>query len=93
MTQEKTVGAGSKLDLLLTLVRVGFFFGDSALAKRQLEQAKLVVEEGGDWDRRTRLKDYEAYYLVTQRKFEEAANLFLETMTTFNATELVKRNK
>lgn len=40
-TFDKTVGAGSKLDLLLTLVRVAFFFGDSELAKRNIDQAKL----------------------------------------------------
>jgi 26S proteasome regulatory subunit N7 len=48
-----------------------------------------LVEEGGDWDRRTRLKDYEAYYLITLRKFDEAAKLLLETLSTFNATELM----
>jgi hypothetical protein len=35
-----------------------------------------LVEEGGDWDRRTRLKDYEAYYLVTHRKFQEVLHYY-----------------
>jgi hypothetical protein len=33
----------SKLDLLLTLIRVAFFFGDGDLAKRNIEAAKLYA--------------------------------------------------
>lgn len=88
-TFDKTVGAGSQLELVLTLVRIGFFFDDAPLAKRYIEQAKTLVEKGGDWDRRNRLKDYEAFYLVSLRRFGEAAELLIETLSTYNASELM----
>jgi 26S proteasome regulatory subunit N7 len=37
---EKTVGAGQKIDLVLTLVRLGFFFGDADLVTANLARAE-----------------------------------------------------
>ena len=34
----------------------GLFFGDHDLVKRSIEKAEFLMEEGGDWDRRNRLK-------------------------------------
>jgi len=48
-----------------------------------------MIEEGGDWDRRNRLKVYEAYYLMSIRDFKAAANLFLDALPTFTCTELM----
>ncbi len=55
-TMEKTVGLGNKMDLLFHNVRVGLFFMDHKLIKANLEKANTLMEEGGDWDRRNRLK-------------------------------------
>ncbi|KAI9619906.1 hypothetical protein H4Q26_013883 [Puccinia striiformis f. sp. tritici PST-130] len=47
---------GSKIDLRLGLIRVGFFHGDHQLIIDQILEAKQLVDSGGDWDRRNRLK-------------------------------------
>jgi len=52
-----------------------------------------MIEEGGDWDRRNRLKVYEAYYLMSVRQFLNAANLFIDTLATFNSEELFSYEK
>lgn len=60
-----------------------------------------MVDEGGDWDRRNRLKGnksssstlltcavYEAIQYLRIRNMKKAADLFLETLSTFTSTEL-----
>jgi 26S proteasome regulatory subunit N7 len=39
-TTEKTVGLGQKLDILFTLIRMGFFWNDNDLVTRNIEKAK-----------------------------------------------------
>src|SRR5690554_2381279 len=52
-----------------------------------------MIEAGSDWDRKNRLKVYEAIYLLSIRKFEPAANLLLETISTFTAVELLEYDR
>lgn len=51
-----------------------------------------MVDEGGDWDRRNRLKTYEALYLMSIRDFKKAADIFLETLATFTSYEITPYN-
>eukprot|EP01119_Soliformovum_irregulare_P001492 TRINITY_DN11199_c0_g1_i1.p1 TRINITY_DN11199_c0_g1~~TRINITY_DN11199_c0_g1_i1.p1 ORF type:complete len:393 (+),score=103.70 TRINITY_DN11199_c0_g1_i1:131-1309(+) len=88
-TETLTVGAGQKLDVVLTQIRVGLFWMDHDIISRHLEVAKGMIDAGSDWDRKNRLKVYEAVYLMSTRKFKEAATVFLETIATFTALELL----
>ena len=85
----KTVGLGPRLDVLLTKLRLGFFHGDRALVSSLIETAKAALDDGGDWERRNRLKVYEAVHLISIRSFEKAAALLLDSLATFTATELL----
>jgi len=87
---EKTVGVGGKLDNILTCIRIGFFFDDKELIKKEIDRAKEALSKGGDWERRNKLKVYEGMYLMTIREWKQAATLFLNVMPTFTATELVE---
>lgn len=49
--------------------------------------------QGGDWDRRNRLKIYEALYLITIRSFKKAADLLLDCIATFTCVELTSYNQ
>lgn len=51
-----------------------------------------MIEEGGDWDRRNRLKVYQGTYCIAVRDFKEAANFFLDTISTFTSYELMDYN-
>ena len=55
-TIEKTVGLGNRMDMVFLLIRLGLFYMDHDLVTRNLDKAKQLLEEGGDWDRRNRLK-------------------------------------
>jgi 26S proteasome regulatory subunit N7 len=48
-----------------------------------------LIEEGGDWDRRNRLKVYSGLYSVMLRDFKSAAKQFLDTVATFTSYELM----
>lgn len=67
---------------------MGLFYGDKLLVKKHVERAKTLVESGGDWDRRNRLKAYEGLYLLTVRSYNLAAPLLLDSLSTFTSYEL-----
>lgn len=48
-----------------------------------------LIEEGGDWDRRNRLKVYEGIYAMSTRSFAHATELCLEAVATFTSYELM----
>ncbi|CCL98764.1 uncharacterized protein FIBRA_00769 [Fibroporia radiculosa] len=89
---EKTAGMGSRIDIVLTLVRIGFFFGDFDMIKKHLGEAEELVEKGGDWDRRNRLKVYRGLHFLSTRQFKRGGELLLDALSTFTATELVPYN-
>lgn len=62
----------------ILIVNIMFFFLSSSL-----------IDEGGDWDRRNRLKVYRGVYCMAVRDFKTAATLFLDTVATFTSYELM----
>jgi len=91
-TYEKTVTLGHRLDLVFHQIRIGFFYMDYDLISRNLEKTKSLIEEGGDWDRRNRLKVYQGLYALMMRDFKTAAKQFLDTVATFTSYELMDYN-
>ncbi len=73
---------------MLAIIRVGLFFGDKLLVKKNVERASSLVESGGDWDRRNRLKAYQGLHLLTVRSHNLAAPLLLDSLSTFTSYEL-----
>ena len=51
-----------------------------------------MVEKGGDWDRRNRLKVYKGLHALSVRQFKRSGELLLDALSTFTATELVSYN-
>ncbi|KAF8599455.1 PCI-domain-containing protein [Ceratobasidium sp. AG-I] len=90
---EKTPGLGARIDIALTLVRIGMFFGDRELVTEYIAKAESLVDQGGDWDRRNRLKVYRGIHLLSMRQFKRASELLLDSLSTFTASELVDYNQ
>lgn len=88
-----TVGTGQKIDIILAMIRMGLAAMDYKFVAKHITRAKKLVEKGGDWERRNRLKVYEATFLVSRRSIKEAAHLFLDSLQTFSATELYDYRK
>ncbi|KAL9102303.1 MAG: hypothetical protein Q9163_002521 [Psora crenata] len=85
---EKTGPLGTKIDLVLAIIRVGMFFNDRIGIKKNIDRVKTFVDSGGDWDRRNRLKAYQGLHLLTLRSYNLAAPLLLDSLSTFTSYEL-----
>ncbi|SBT71390.1 26S proteasome regulatory subunit RPN7, putative [Plasmodium malariae] len=86
---KKGIGIGVKLDILLTIIRISIFFNDLKNTKKYLEQAKMQMEKGGDWERKNKLKIYEALNYIMIRNFPEASKILIDAASTFTATEII----
>ena len=72
--------SGQKLDCRFHLMRIGMFWGDIPMVESHVKVCQEVVDKGGDWERRNRLKVYEATYLLSIRSFKKAAIPGVTTM-------------
>lgn len=63
-TYDKTVSLGQRLDIVFNQIRIGLFYMDHDVITRNIDKAKILIEEGGDWDRRNRLKVYQVNALA-----------------------------
>ncbi|EDO06141.1 proteasome PCI/PINT domain family protein [Babesia bovis T2Bo] len=86
---KQTVGVNSKLEIVLCLLRIAFFFHDIPLLMKYMEKAKTDIDNRGDWEMRNRLHVYEALELIICRKFKPAAEILMNSLSTFTATELI----
>jgi len=92
LASSKTPGVGARIDISITLVRIGFFFNDYKLIESNITAAEKLIEEGGDWDRLNRLKVYRALNFISLRDFKKAGELLVDSLSTFTATELIDYN-
>lgn len=91
---------GYRIDLVFNLIRLGLFFLDHKLINANISKAKDLMEQvilkksmdtvqGGDWERKNRLRSYEGLYKMAVRDMKGAAALFLEAVPTFGSYELM----
>lgn len=53
---EKTVGISKRLEIYMILLQIFFKENDLVAIKKYITKSKLLLEEGGDWERRNKLK-------------------------------------
>ena len=80
--------SSQKLDIEFHLMRLGLFWNDIPMVDAHVQASQILIDNGGDWERRNRLKVYEATYRFAIRDFKKAATLLLESIATFTASEL-----
>ncbi|KAH9382273.1 hypothetical protein HPB48_013544 [Haemaphysalis longicornis] len=88
-TYDKTVSLGHRLDLLFHLIRLAVIMHAVPSLRPSRALYCSLIEEGGDWDRRNRLKVYQGLYSLAVRDFKGAASSFLDTVSTFTCYELM----
>jgi 26S proteasome regulatory subunit N7 len=84
----KSLSTGKKIDAYFERARFGFAWEDYTFVKDALNEASRLLEVGGDWDRRNRLKVYSGLYALCARNFTKASQEFLSCVATFTAEEL-----
>ncbi|KAJ9109303.1 hypothetical protein QFC21_000632 [Naganishia friedmannii] len=87
---EKTAGIGARIDLVLAKIRLAMFYNEKSRVEADVKAAQELIEKGGDWDRRNRLKVYRALHFLSIRNFKEAADLLIDSLSTFTASELME---
>ena len=83
------VSSGKKIDLFMSVARITSFYNDTKKTDEYLHRAMTLAEVGGgsDWDRRNRLKIYNAIQYLLHRDIHKASKLLLDCISTFNAVE------
>ena len=87
------LSSGKKIDATMEKARIAIFLLDFKLMKDLISDAKKLIDAGGDWDRRNRLKVYEALYLLSTRDLLTASGLLLDCVATFTCVELCSYQK
>jgi len=85
--RKKSLSTTQKIELLMDEARLGMFSNDLEMMKAKIKDAKTMVDDGGDWDKRNRIKVYEGLLALQLRDFKTAATLFLDVCPTFASTE------
>lgn len=89
----KKTTSGKKIDASLEKCRIALFTSDLKKMKDFVETSRELIDIGGDWDRRNRLKIYEGLYLLLRRDIQAASKLLLECVATFTCVELCSYEK
>ena len=87
-TISKTQSFNTKVDALFEICHIGLLEKDLDILKEYLQKIKDLLKEGGDWEKKNRLKIYEGLYLIFIRNFKTAGKNFLEALMTFTSYEL-----
>lgn len=77
-----------KMDAVFEILLLSIQIKDLVLLKEYLELCKKYLNEGGDWEKRNKLRVYEGIYFMFIRDFKEAGKLFLDALMTFTSYEL-----
>ena len=85
---EKTQSFNLKSDSIFEILHLGILYKDLALLSEYIEKCRKMLQDGGDWEKRNRLKVYDGLNQLLTRNFKEAGKLFLEALMTFTNYEL-----
>lgn len=77
-----------KIDAWMCKSRLALFDMNLPNMKDCLAECKRLIELGGDWDRRNRVKVYEGLYLIAKRDIKGAAALLYDGIATFTCYEI-----
>lgn len=77
------------MEILFEILLMNIEKLDLEAIKKDVNQCKVLVDEGADWDKKNKLKIYEGVYCMMIRDLKRAAELFLSSIATFTAVELM----
>jgi len=86
---EKAVGSSKKLDYLMVVVHSYYEANMMDLFFSTFEKCKSLNQDDGDWEKKNKLNIYEGIIEILRRNLGQAAFLFIGSINTFNATEII----
>lgn len=84
-----TGGASRKMEILFEILLMSFENEDHASIQKDIQQCHKLVEDGADWDKKNKLKIFEGVYCMMIRDFKKASDLFVNSIATFTAVEVM----
>jgi 26S proteasome regulatory subunit N7 len=85
----KSGGASKKMEILFEIMLMNIEKFDIDGLKKDVNQCKVLVDEGADWDKKNKLKIFEGVYCMLIRDLNRAADLFISSIATFTCLELM----
>lgn len=89
LAYDKSGGASKKMEILFEILLMNIEKFDIDAIKKDVNQCKILVDEGADWDKKNKLKIFEGVYCMLIRDLSKAASLFLSSIATFTCVELM----
>jgi len=86
-------GANKKLEVYFEIMQMTLDKLEVKSIKKDIETCKELVEDGGDWEKKNKLKVYEGLYLIMIRDYLGASQLFLDSVATFTCENLLSFKK
>lgn len=62
---------------------------DIQVISKDIDTCHKLIEEGADWDKKNKLKIFEGVYCMMIRDFKKASGLFVSSIATFTAVEVM----
>ena len=88
-TIAQTTSFNTKIDAIFEIIHIGLLDKNQDLLKEYLAKCtELLKSEGGDWEKKNRLKVYEGLDFVLNKNFKDAGKNFLDALMTFTSYEL-----
>jgi 26S proteasome regulatory subunit N7 len=84
-----TGGASKKMEILFEILLMNIDKMDIESISKDITECHKLVEDGADWDKKNKLKIFEGVYCMMIRDFKKASNLFVSSIATFTAVELM----
>jgi 26S proteasome regulatory subunit N7 len=88
-TIAQTTSFNTKIDAIFEILHIGLMDKNQDIHKEYLNKCtELLKTEGGDWEKKNRLKVYEGLNFILNKNFKDAGKNFLDALMTFTSYEL-----
>lgn len=77
------------MDIAFKLISIYLKLENNHKIKENIDECYKLLEKGGDWERKNKLKVYEGIYRLIVRDFTAASKLFVDVLPTFNCPEVM----
>ena len=84
-----TGGASKKMEILFEILLMNIEKEDIENMKKDIDDCHKLIEDGADWDKKNKLKIFEGVYCMMIRDFKKASDLFVSSIATFTAVEVM----
>jgi len=87
--KKKSASTTQKINQSYSILKIYLAYNKMDLFREELTKVKDLVESGGDWTALNILRVFEGLGEMRDRRFEKAADLFIGSIATYTATDLM----